>query len=177
MAKVVGPSGRVVMVEVDEELGHRAQHSLLDWPNVAVVVGDGCLTDPGPCDEMLVNAGVTHPLPLWLSRLNDGGRLIVPLTMEFPNSNLGKGALLKITRLGAVFSAEFLPGVIPVVIYSCSSGRDPLLNQGLFTAFTTNFQKMGEVRSIRTDPHKAESSCWVHTETMCLSTLAANHPS
>jgi protein-L-isoaspartate(D-aspartate) O-methyltransferase len=118
---------------------------------------------------MLVNAGVTHPHPLWLNRSNDGGRLLLPLTMEFPNSNLGKGALLKITRQGGAFSAQFVPSAAPVMIYSCRSGRDPSLNQRLLTAFTTGFQKMGEVRSLRLDQHRQESSCWVHTEMMCLS--------
>jgi len=169
VAKVVGPLGHVVMVEIDEELGHLAQHSLQGWPNVEVVIGDGNLADPGPCDAMLVNAGVTHPDPLWLNRLNDGGRLLIPLTMEFPNSNLGKGALLKITRQGAALTAQFLPSTTPVIVYSCSNGRDPLLNQRLLTAFTTGFQRMGEVRSLRLDQHHQDSSCWVHTEMMCLS--------
>ena len=177
IAKVVGPLGHIAMVEIDKELGCFAQEALQDWPNVEVVVGDGTSFDPGPCDAMLVNAGVTHPQALWLNRLNDGGRLLLPLTMEFPNSNVGKGALLKITRRGAAFSAEFVPGAIPVMIYSCLSGRDPMLNQPLLTAFTTGFQRMGEVRSLRVDHHNADTTCWVHTETMCLSTLATELPS
>jgi protein-L-isoaspartate(D-aspartate) O-methyltransferase len=140
-------------------------------------VGNGTSFDPGPCDAMLVNAWVTHPHPLWLNRLNEGGRLLVPLTVEFPNSNVGKGTLLKITRRGATWSAEFVPGAIPVMIYSCLNGRDPALNQYLLTAFTTGFEKMGEVRSLRVDDHLQDSSCWVHTETMCLSAVAIDTPS
>jgi protein-L-isoaspartate(D-aspartate) O-methyltransferase len=169
MANVIGPLGRIVMVEIDKELGCFAQQALQDWPCVKVVVEDGASFDPGPCDAMLVNAGVTHPHPLWLNRLNDGGRLLVPLTMEFPNSNVGKGALLKIARQGKAFIAQFVPSAVPVMIYSCRSGRDPVLNQHLLRAFTTGFRKMGDVRSIRLDQHAADSSCWVHTETMCLS--------
>ena len=118
---------------------------------------------------MLVNAGATHPIPLWLDRLNDGGRLLLPLTVEFPNSNLGKGAPLKITRQRAGLTAHFVASTVPVIIYSSRSGRDPSLNQHLLTAFKTGFQKMGDVRSIRLDQHNADSSCWVHTEMMCLS--------
>ena len=177
MAKVVGPRGHVLMVEIDKELGCFAQQALQDWPNVEVVVADGTTFDPGFCEAMLVNAGVTHPHPPWLDRLNEGGRLLVPLTVEFPNSNVGKGALLKITRRGAAWSAEFVPGAVPVMIYSCLRGRDPVMNEHLLKAFTTGFRRMGEVRSLRLDQHHQESSCWVHTETMCLSILAIDKPS
>ncbi len=79
LAKVVGVRGRVVMAEVDEKLGSSARQLLSEFQNVEVIVGDGGLHDPGPCDAILVNAGVTHPTQLWLSRLNGAGRLLLPL--------------------------------------------------------------------------------------------------
>lgn len=176
MAKIVGPRGRVVMVEIDEKLGNRARQLLSDFENVQVVLGDGGIHDPGECDAILVNAGVTHPSHLWLTRLNEGGRLLLPLTFEFPNSNLGKGALLKITRQHSAFAAAFVPRPVPVVILSCSSVRDATLNEQLFKAYSTQIHMVGEVRSVRLDRHEADSTCWVHADSVCLSVKSAHQP-
>ena len=169
MAEVVGRGGRVVMAEVDEDLGNRAGKLLADRENVEVIVGDGAIHDPGACDAILVNAGVTHPTGLWLDRLKQDGRMLLPLTFEFPNSTLGKGALIKITRAPSGFSAAFLPR--PIVIYSCSSVRNPTLNERLLSAYSTQINRIGEVRSVRLDPHETDSTCWVHGDSICFSTL------
>ena len=174
LARTVGPAGRVVMAEVDETLGNRARQLLSDLDNVEVIAGDGGLHDPGVCDAILVNAGATHPAPLWLDRLAPGGRLLVPLTFEFPNSHLGKGALLKIARQGSGFAAAFLAGAAPVIVYSCVGVRSPELNERLLTAYTTEAQRLGEVRSLRRDSHAPDDACWVHAEALCLSTAAHN---
>ncbi len=80
MAEVVGATGTVVASEVHPELGLAAQKNLSDRANVTVHKGDGTQFDPGECDAMLINAGMTHPLPLWLDRLRLGGRLLLPIT-------------------------------------------------------------------------------------------------
>jgi SAM-dependent methyltransferase len=56
IATVVGPTGRVVAVEVDAALAApaRANLSAFDW--VEVVEGDGGEYDPGQVDAILVNA-------------------------------------------------------------------------------------------------------------------------
>ncbi len=33
-------------------------------------------------DVIYVNAGATRPADIWLDRLNDGGRLVLPLTTD-----------------------------------------------------------------------------------------------
>ena len=80
MAEVVGAGGRVAASEVDAGLAARARENLAVYANVSVHAGDGAAFDPGPCDAIFVNAGVTHPHPLWLERLSQGGRLVLPLT-------------------------------------------------------------------------------------------------
>lgn len=170
LANVVGPNGHIVMAEVDERLGRRARELLADPGNVDVVAGDGALCDPGACDAILVNAGVTHPAPLWLDRLKDGGRMALPLTFELPNSGLGKGAAVKITRRQRAFSAAFLPR--PLVIYSCSSVRDAAINEALLNAYSTRIGGIGEVRSLRLAAHEQDPTCWMHADTMCLSSRA-----
>src|SRR3989442_716766 len=61
LAEVTGASGQVVAVEVDADLAAHARENLAAYPNVAVHDGDGAALDPGACDAMLINAGVTHP--------------------------------------------------------------------------------------------------------------------
>src|ERR1700683_4033645 len=81
MREVVGPEGSVVAIEALPDLAARAKENLAHYPNVTVHAGDGVKFDPGPCNAMLINAGMIHPHLLWLDRLNEHGRLVVPLTM------------------------------------------------------------------------------------------------
>jgi protein-L-isoaspartate(D-aspartate) O-methyltransferase len=124
---------------------------------------------------MLVNAGVTHATQLWLARLKEGGRLLLPLTCEFPNSNLGKGWLLMIRREQNTFVAAFRQG--PIVIFSCRGVRDATLNRELSKAYSTRMDALRQIQCLRLDPHEANSTCWVHTELMCLSAKAASSSS
>ena len=72
MAEVVGAGGSVVACEVDPEPAGRASENLDSYPNVAVHAGDGAAFDPGPCDAMLIIAGVTHPHAPWLAPVARG---------------------------------------------------------------------------------------------------------
>src|SRR5438874_10432550 len=96
MAEVVGPTGQVIASEVDPALSDQARKNLSGYPNVAVHAGDGAELDPGACNAMLINAGVTHPHPAWLDCLSEGGRMMAPLTIPI-GATLGKGAVAKIT--------------------------------------------------------------------------------
>ena len=75
LAEIAGPDGHVIAVEYDEGLAARARASLVPWPQVEVVHGDGRSHDPGEVDVIIVFAGSTHPAPLWLDRLAPGGQL------------------------------------------------------------------------------------------------------
>ncbi|NJM91624.1 MAG: protein-L-isoaspartate(D-aspartate) O-methyltransferase [Rhodospirillaceae bacterium] len=103
LAELVGQIGRVTAVEYDRDLAARAETNLSDWRQVVVVAGDGTVHDAGEVDAIVVFAGTTHPAPLWLDRLADGGRLLLPLT----GAN-GRGILLKIARRGTAFDAVSL---------------------------------------------------------------------
>jgi protein-L-isoaspartate(D-aspartate) O-methyltransferase len=81
IAEVVGPSGSVVALELQSDLAARGKENLASYANVTVHLGDGAAFDPGPCDAMFVNCGVTHPQKIWLERLRHRGRLVVPFTM------------------------------------------------------------------------------------------------
>jgi len=116
LAEMVGPSGCIVAVEHDHELAARARAALAHWTQVEVVAGDGRAHDPGEVDAVVVFAGSTHPAPLWLDRLAEGGRLMMPLTSEN-----GWGIVLRAIRRGTEFDAASIGWV---GIYPCVGGRD-----------------------------------------------------
>jgi protein-L-isoaspartate(D-aspartate) O-methyltransferase len=163
IAEVVGAGGSVVGIEVHPELASRAKENLSCYLNVTVYAGDGASFDPGECDAMLINAGVTHPHPPWLERLREGGRLILPLTMTV-TPTVGAGMVAKITRRGGAFPAEL---VSSVGIFSCTSLRDPQLEPLLKQAFTT--RSLLKLKSVRLDAHEPTDTCLVHASCVCLS--------
>lgn len=163
LAEVVGPAGSVVGCEVEGALAERASGNLSGYPSVAVHAADGATFDPGPCDAMLVNAGVTHPLPLWIDRLNEGGRLVVPVTMT-TTATLGMGVMVRISRHGDRYSAGILD---QVGIYSCAGARDAALEDAVRNAVTS--QRILALRSIRREAHDEDASCVVHVSGACIS--------
>ena len=127
LAETVGPMGRLVAVEYEADLAERARANLAPWPQVAVVHGDGRTHDPGfDVDCIAVCAGSTHPAPLWLDRLADGGVLVMPLTGRY-----GFGFMLRVERQGDAFAASSVGGV---GIYPCAGGREAAAEGLLQTA-------------------------------------------
>ncbi|MFZ0416699.1 MAG: rRNA adenine N-6-methyltransferase family protein [Candidatus Sulfotelmatobacter sp.] len=168
MAEVAGSGGSVVASEVDADLASRATKNLAAYPNVTVHEGDGSALDPGFCDAMLINAGVTHPHLPWLERLNQGGRMILPLTAAMGTTGLGKGVMAKIIREANGFSAQV---VTFVAIFSCSSARDPELEPLMGKALATG--ALMKMKSVRCDRHEPADSCLLHTrDEVCLSSAA-----
>jgi protein-L-isoaspartate(D-aspartate) O-methyltransferase len=166
MAEVVGPTGRVVASEVDSDLAARAQENLADYPNVSVHEGDGAAFDSGECDSIFINAGVTHPHPVWLERLSNRGRLVLPLTTGSGSVAGGAGVIARITRMANGFSASL---VSFVGIYSCTSVRDPEMNAALAKAMAT--KALFKLKSVRTDLHQQDETCLAHRADVCLSTV------
>lgn len=170
MAEVVGGGGRVTASEVDPGLAARARKNLAAYPNVSVHAGDGAAFDPGECDAIFINAGVTHPHPRWLDRLSGRGRLVLPLTcgiggVDDSAKAGGSGIVAKITRAENGFSARV---VTFVGIYSCTSVRDPEMSTALAKALAT--KALLTLKSVRTDPHPQEETCLAHRADVCLST-------
>jgi protein-L-isoaspartate(D-aspartate) O-methyltransferase len=167
LAELVGPNGAVIATEIHPELGPRAQENLAGRANVSLHAVDGTQFDPGGCDAMLINAGMTHPLSLWLDRLREGGRLLVPITLPMA-PNLGKGIMLRITRQGNSYAAQYLTFV---AIYSATNARDSQLEPALGKAMSTGaFMK---IKSVRRDQHSPDETCVVHGAEVCVSMAAA----
>jgi len=165
LAEIVGPQGSAVGSEINSDLAARAKENLSTYPNATVIAGDGATIDPGPCDAMLINAGVTHPLPLWLDRLREGGRLVLPLTMA-TTPTLGIGAMAKFVRKANGYSAQAMLGV---AIYSCTSARDAQSETLLRTAMMSG--GLMKMKSLRRDVHEKSDTCVMHAVDMCLSTV------
>jgi protein-L-isoaspartate(D-aspartate) O-methyltransferase len=163
MAEVVGAGGAVVGSEVHSELAARARENLCTYSNVTVHSVDGAAFDPGPCDAMLINAGVTHPHRPWLERLREGGRLVTPITMA-AGPALGQGLMVKITRERGGFSAGI---VSPVAIFSCTSVRDPQLEPLIAKAFAS--RTLLRLKSVRLDAHAPGDTCILHGSGVCVS--------
>ena len=163
MAEVVGLTGSVIASEVDSAFAARARQNLVEYSNVEVHGADGAALDPGMCDAIFINAGVTHPHPPWLERLREGGRMILPLTIPM-GLQIGKGVMTKIVRQTTGLSAQ---GVSFVAIYSCTSARDPQLEPLLTKAMTTG--ALFKMKSVRQDAHDAGDTCIVHGLSVCIS--------
>jgi protein-L-isoaspartate(D-aspartate) O-methyltransferase len=170
LAETVGPTGSVITSEVDTEFAKCACRNLASYANVQVHPGDGTALDVGTCDAMLINAGVTHPQRLWLDRLREGGRIVLPITVPIGNTGLGKGVMVRIVREsdGQNGSRRFSARVLTfVAIYHCSSGRDPQFEPALGKAFATG--GLMRMKSVRTDAHEASETCVLHTADTCIS--------
>jgi|SRR5579864_3027995 len=165
IAQCVGPSGRVVAVEVDDELAARARANLAPMTWVEVRHGDGHDAPGGPFDAILVNAGVTHPLPAWMDALSAGGRLILPLTVAMMPT-IGKGLLLLLTDSGDPRTLH-VRTITFVAIYSALGLRDPELNDLIGQALKEN--PFPPLKRLRRAPHERTASCWLHGLTSCLS--------
>ena len=72
MAELAGADGAVVAVEIDPGLAERARANLASRANVQVIATDGAVFDPGPVDVIVVNAGATQPMPVWLACVDAG---------------------------------------------------------------------------------------------------------
>ncbi len=166
IAHVVGPSGMVHGIEIDPALAAAARANLASWPWAKVHEGNGTSALPSAVDAVLVHAGSTHILDVWLDALDDGGRLLVPLTVPMTglSNTLGKGVVLVVTRESQDWRARFTS---PVVIYSLQGVRDETKGAALGKALMSG--AFGKVTRLRREEHQLVPTCWLHGETCCIS--------
>jgi protein-L-isoaspartate(D-aspartate) O-methyltransferase len=170
MAQCVGPTGRVVALEVDQALADGARRNLASYACVDLQHGDGSSRLDDPFDAILVNAGVTHPLDSWLDALARGGRMLLPLTAPMPamGPTLGKGLVILVTKDDG---GQLAARVITVVaVYSAVGVRDPEMNDRIGKALMAGPAQWRAVKRLRRDAHDASSSCWLHGTSCCFST-------
>jgi protein-L-isoaspartate O-methyltransferase len=92
--------GRVVTVEVDEEVHHRAVRNLACAGSSALpVLGDGMLGHAGaaPYDAVHVTVGSTHASSAWIAQTRPGGTVVFPW---MPRWSYHGGAFVALRPLG-----------------------------------------------------------------------------
>ena len=163
-AQVLGPSGAVEAIEIDEGLAARARAVCAAWPWIDVRCGHGHECRRGPFEAILVNAGVTHPAPAWLEALAPAGRMVLPITVAMPpGAPVGKGAAFLVTRTADGFTARALS---MTMIYNAVGLRDPSIEAAVARAFARG--ALFRVARLRIDDHPESTACCLHTECFCL---------
>ena len=171
MAHLVGSSGRVTGIEFDPGLARRTRENFAGYSDVEIVEGDGVVADFAAADVIYVNAGVTRPADSWLDRLNDGGRMILPLTTDkafgdlnrSPNELINQGAVLRIERRENDYFAKWISAV---AIIPCAGARDEESETALAQAFAGG--RLNEVTRLYRHDRVAEVDCWLRGEDWCL---------
>ena len=83
LAHIVGDDGRVVTIDIDQDIVDEAASNLSNagYGNVEAVCGDGYEGySPGqPYDRIMVTVGAQDVSPYWVEQLRDGGIMVVPL--------------------------------------------------------------------------------------------------
>ncbi|OLF16823.1 methyltransferase, FxLD system [Actinophytocola xanthii] len=86
LAHIVGPKGRVVSIDLDQDVVDRAEENLsaAGVERVTVLTADGALGHPdrAPYDRIIATVGVWDLAPAWLDQLAPDGRIVVPLDLR-----------------------------------------------------------------------------------------------
>jgi protein-L-isoaspartate(D-aspartate) O-methyltransferase len=86
MAHIVGESGQVVTVEIDEDLAQAAREHLAaaGFEQVQVLCADGGYgaPDAAPFDRIILTVGAPDITPAWWNQLKPDGRLVLPLLLR-----------------------------------------------------------------------------------------------
>jgi protein-L-isoaspartate(D-aspartate) O-methyltransferase len=85
IAHIVGESGRVVSIDIDEDIVEGARQHLesAGVDNVRVICSDGGLgfSDGAPYDRIILTVGASDIAPAWWDQLAPDGRLLIPLSL------------------------------------------------------------------------------------------------
>jgi protein-L-isoaspartate(D-aspartate) O-methyltransferase len=86
MAHIVGESGQVVTIDIDEDLVEAAREHLTvaGFKSVQVVCTDGGYgyADAAPFDRIILTVGALDITPAWWDQLKPYGRLVLPLMLK-----------------------------------------------------------------------------------------------
>lgn len=85
MAHIVGDTGGVISVDIDEDIVEdaRAHLAAAGVERVQVIAADGGFGHPAaaPYDRIILTVGAWDVAPAWPDQLRPGGRLVLPLTV------------------------------------------------------------------------------------------------
>lgn len=131
LARLVGPSGRVTTVDIDEDIVAAARAHLAGAAvtGVRVVCGDGWagVADGAPYDRIVLTVGAHDISPAWRGQLAPGGRLLLPLALPAVQASVAfderHGVLESASVRGCLFMR--LRGVAAVPMRRIALGPEP----------------------------------------------------
>ena len=86
MAHIVGETGQVVTIDIDDDLVEAAQAHLLraGFDHVQVICADGGYgyKDVAPFDRIILTVGASEIAPAWWEQLKPEGRIVLPLMLK-----------------------------------------------------------------------------------------------
>ena len=86
MAHIVGETGEIVTVEIDEDLAEAAREHLTfaGFERVQVACADGGYGYPeaAPFDRIILTVGAPDIVPAWRDQMKPGGRMVLPLMLK-----------------------------------------------------------------------------------------------
>lgn len=160
LAELVGPSGRVLGLEVDVPLAAAAKRNLANWPQASVRLVEGVVPVEGHWDAVIAFAGASAPPAAWIDALDAGGRALIPLT-----GSERWGFMLRLDRRDTGFCAR---SAGRVGFFPCAGARDDVEAAALTRALGDPSGQR-EIKSLRRDSHKPAKTCWLHGKGWCLS--------
>src|SRR5580700_1558001 len=101
ISHLAGRNGHVLGIELEPDLASRARENLARFSNIELIQGDGGKIPIEPADVIYVNAGASRQADTWLDALKPGGRMVLPLTVNFMTEqgySMTDGAIFLITR-------------------------------------------------------------------------------
>jgi protein-L-isoaspartate(D-aspartate) O-methyltransferase len=114
LGRLVGPAGRVVTIDLDDDIVAAAREHLAaaGSENVQVVCADGGAgyAAGAPYDRLILSVGTWDITPAWLDQLRAGGRLVLPL-------RLGVAAQRSVAFVRAAAGAE--PRLVSQSVRDC----------------------------------------------------------
>ena len=112
LAELVGPSGSVTTLDIDDDLVAAAREHLdvAGYPQVRTVCTDGARGDPegAPFDAVIATVGVERIPPAWVAQLREGGRLVAPLTVRSQQKVIGFERTTRGLESRAIVDAAFM---------------------------------------------------------------------
>jgi len=139
MAHLVGPTGSVVAVDLDQDIVEkgRAHLTVAGFTDVKVVCGDGALGYPeaAPYDRIILTVSAWDIAAAWGEQLQPGGRLVLPLALNGIVQKLvaferRDDHLVSVSVQDGVFMPLRGIGAVPQLHLSLGGGRDLLLGVG-----------------------------------------------
>jgi protein-L-isoaspartate(D-aspartate) O-methyltransferase len=161
LAELVGPTGRVDGIEIEQPLAAMAERNVEPWPSARIRLGDASLPLEGEWDVLVAFTGATAPQTWWLDALANGGRLLLPMTADRARG----GFMLRVDRHGEQLAARSAGWV---GFDPCAGARSDAGEAALAQALSDR-EEQQSVHSLRRDSHEADDSCWLHGDSWCLS--------